>query len=299
MPSQEHQTIVDMLRTMAAAAPDTSPTVEERRATYEMVASAYPVPDDVEVASVDAGGVACDWVAAPGVDPARVVQYLHGGGYGIGSRTTHRELASRISRASGARVLVVEYRLAPEHAFPAAVDDSVAVYRWLLGEGVEPARLVIGGDSAGGGLAVATLIALRDAGEPLPAAGVCLSPWFDLELTGESMTSKADADPVVTFAGLKEWADNYLRGQDARQPLASPLYADLAGLPPLLVQVGTAEVLLDDAARFADRAREAGTSIDFERYDDLIHIFQQLAATAPEAEDAVASIGRFVRARVV
>ena len=299
MPSPEHQTVVDMLRAMAAAAPEASPTIEERRAAYEMIAAAFPVPDDIEVTPVTAGGVACDWVVAPGADPARVVQYLHGGGYGIGSRTTHRQLASRISRVSGARVLVVEYRLAPEHTFPAPVDDAVAVYRWLLGEGVEPARLVIAGDSAGGGLTIATLLALREAGEPLPAAGVCLSPWFDLEMTGESMTSRADADPVVTYAGLKEWADNYLRGQDPRQPLASPLYADLAGLPPLLVQVGTAEVLLDDATRLAERAREAGVPVELEQYDELIHIFQQLAATSPEAEDAVGRIGQFVRSRVV
>jgi acetyl esterase/lipase len=264
----------------------------------ETVSAIFPVPDDVTCEPVDAGGVAAEWIAAPGTDAERMIYYLHGGGYAMGSIKTHREMVSRISRASGARALAIDYRLAPENPFPAAVEDATTAYRWLLSAGVDPARVVIAGDSAGGGLTVATLVALRDAGDPLPAAAVCLSPWVDMEALGESMTTKAEADPSVRREDVLEGAQAYLNGADPRTPLAAPLYADLTGLPPLLIQVGTAEVLLDDSTRLAERARSAGVDVTLEPWDDMIHVWQSVAAILPEGQQAIDRIGEFVREHV-
>jgi monoterpene epsilon-lactone hydrolase len=293
MPSQQLQTVIQMLR--SAPRPE---TVEERRAAMESLAAIAPIPDDVQCQPVDAGGVPGEWISAPGADVERVILYLHGGGYSIGSVKTHRELVSRIARASGARALAIDYRLAPEHPFPAAVEDSTAAYRWLLSTGADPARLVIAGDSAGGGLTVATLVALRDAGDPLPAAAVCLSPWVDMEGIGESMTTKADLDPMVTREDLLEGAKMYLGDADPRTPLAAPLYADLAGLPPLLIQAGTAETLLNDSTRLADRARSAGVDATLEVWDDMIHVWQAFALMLPEGQLAIDRIGEFIQEHV-
>lgn len=290
MASAELQTVINLIRSRPV--PETPPTFQERRAGMESTAA--PVPDDVTVERVDAGGVAADWVSAPGADASKAVLYLHGGGYVIGSAVTHRELASRVSRASGARVLVVDYRLAPEHPFPAAVDDAVAAYRWMLGQGIAPSAAAIAGDSAGGGLAVATLLALRDAGDSLPATAVCISPWVDLEMAGDSMTSRAELDPMVQKPTLTEMAAAYLGGADAKSPLASPLHAELGGLPPLLVMVGTSETLMDDAVRLAEKARAAGVEVTYEPWEDMIHIWPMFAIM-PEAIQATDRIGAFLK----
>jgi len=244
--------------------------------------------------TVDAGGVPAEWVSTPGVVEERVVYYLHGGGYVMGSISTHREMASRLSRAASARILLIDYRLAPGNPFPAAVEDSVCGYNWLLSIGVNPDRVAIAGESAGGGLTVATLVALRDAGEPLPSVAVPVSPWVDMEALGESMTTKADVDPMVSREEILMLAETYLGGADPRTPLAAPLYADLRGLPPLLIQVGTAERLLDDAIRLAERARSAGVHVVLEPWEDMIHMwhfFQML----PEGQQAIDRIGEFIR----
>jgi len=178
------------------------------------------------------------------------------------------------------------------------VEDSTAAYRWLLSTGVDPDRLVIAGDSAGGGLTVATLVALRDAGEPLPAAVVCLSPWVDLEQVGESMTTKAEADPMIQREAGLQWAKAYLGDAHPRTPLAAPLYADLTGLPPLLIQVGTEEALLDDATRLAERAKSAGVDVELEVWDDMIHVWQFFAEMLPEGQQAIDRIGEFIRKHV-
>ena len=272
-------------------------SIEEQRAQMEVGLTQFQLPTDVSCDPVDAGGVPAEWIATPGVVAERVICYLHGGGYVLGSINTHREMVSRLSRAAGARVLILDYRLAPENPFPAAVDDSLAAYRWLLSVGVDPARLVIAGESAGGGLTVATLVALRDAGDPLPRAGICLSPWVDLECLGESMVTKAEIDPVATRDGTLMLAKAYLGNTDPRTPLASPLYADLTGLPPLLIQVGTAECLFDDAARLADRARAAGVDVILEPWDDMIHMWHMFAAMLPEGQQAIDRIGEFIRQR--
>lgn len=290
--SPQLQTIIQTLR---AQPRDDNRSFEEIRAGFEELAQMFPVAADVEHKPVDAGGVPAEWVAAPGAAADRVIFYLHGGGYTIGSLNTHRDLVGRISRASGARALSVDYRLAPEHPFPAAVDDSVEAYRWLLAQGVPPAGIIIAGDSAGGGLTIATLVALRVAGVTLPAAAVCLSPWTDLEGTGESMKTKAEVDPIVWFDLLSKMAQAYLGNAAPRTPLASPLYADLSGLPPTLVQVGTAEVLLDDSTRLAERAKAAGWDVTLEAWDEMIHVWQIFAAMLPEAQQAIDRIGQYVR----
>jgi acetyl esterase/lipase len=288
--------IVDMMRARPAN-PDA--TIEELRQGFESVTQLLPLAPDVRVERAEAGGIPAEWVAAPGAAAERVVLYLHGGGYAIGSVNTHRELASRLSRASGARALTIDYRLAPEHPHPAAVDDAVAAYHWLLDEaGIAPGRIVVAGDSAGGGLTVATLLAVRDAGLPAPAAGVCISPWVDLEGTGESMTTRADHDPIVQREGLRRMAEWYLGAAHPRTPLAAPLHADLEGLPPLLVQVGTAETLLDDAARLAARAKDAGVDVTYEPWEDMIHVWHLFAAMLPEGDEAIARIGAYVRERM-
>ncbi len=270
-------------------------TVEEFRVWYEQFTGQFQVPEDVVLEQVGAGGVSAEWISTPGVAEDRVVMYLHGGGYMIGSMRTHRSPLSYLSRASNARVLGLNYRLAPEHPFPAAVEDSVAAYRWLLEEGVSPRRIVIGGDSCGGGLTIATLVALKYFGYPLPAGGISHSGWTDLAHTGESFVTKAEADPLIDKEMLEGMAAAYLGDRSRTTPLASPYYADLTGLPPLLVQVGTAEVLLDDSLRLAERAKEAGVDVTLEVWDDMPHVWQAFVSFLPEARQALDSCGQFVK----
>ena len=293
MPSDQLQIVLQIVK----GRPKFEGTVQEQRALMETGAKAFPIPPDVTCEPVSAGGVPSEWVSAPGAEPGRVVMYLHGGGYTLCSINTHREMIARIARASAARALAVEYRLAPEHPFPAAIEDATAAYRWLIAQGTDPACLVIAGDSAGGGLTVATLLALRDAGDPLPAAAVCISPWTDMEGSGDSMRTKADEDPMVQPELLPPMAAAYLGGAEPRNPLASPIYADLRGLPPLLIQVGRAEVLLDDSTRLAERATGAGVEAELEVWDGMFHVWHTFAIILPEAQQAIDRIGEFVRQR--
>lgn len=271
-------------------------SVQEQRAFLDQAFGGIRLAEDITVQQVSANGIPAEWIAAPNAGSA-VVLYLHGGGYVIGSIASHRELVSRIARAAAARVLIIDYRLAPESPFPAAVDDAVSAYRFLLSQGVAAEQIAIAGDSAGGGLTLATLIALRDAGERLPACGVTLSAWTDLAITGESIESRAHLDPMVQKQGIAEMAGAYLVGADSQHPLASPLYADFTGLPPLLMQVGTAETLHDDTMRVADKARGAGVDVTVEAWEDMFHVFQSSAAALPEGQQAIEKIGAFVQAR--
>jgi acetyl esterase/lipase len=292
MSQQQLQTIVQMLK---ANPPNPSASFQEMRAGFEQLAGMSPVDADVKREDVQAGGVKAQWLSAPNAQQDRAILYLHGGGYVLGSIRTHAALAARISRASNARVLLIDYRLAPEHPFPAAVDDAVAAYRWMLAQGLKPARIAVAGDSAGGGLTVATLVKIRETNLPNPAAGVCLSPWVDLEGTGASMTSKAAVDPMVQKDGLLKMAKAYLGNNDARTPLAAPLHANLSGLPPLLIQVGTSETLLDDAARLAERAKKAGVNVSYEPWEGMIHVWHFFAGIVDEAQQAIDRIGAFVQ----
>ena len=272
-----------------------SGTIDGSRLALEEMMSQFPLDDDVVYTGVNAGGVAAEWISTQETVDERVMLYLHGGGYVVGSVRAYRGFLSRVSRATGARVLGLEYRLAPEFPFPAAVDDSVAAYRWLLSQGIDPGRIVIGGDSAGGGLTISTLVALRYLGEPMPSAGVCISPWVDLEGAGESMTSKAEVDPIVQKEMLEFMAHLYMGSRDRRTPLAAPLFADLRGLPPLLILVGTAETLLDDSTRLADRAKASGVTVKLDIWEDMIHVWPIFAPVLPEGQQAIERIGEFVR----
>ena len=269
--------------------------LEQFRVWYEELMSEFHVDEDIVCEPVGAGGVPAEWIYDPNAAADRVLLYLHGGGYMIGSMRTYRVPLSLLSRASGVRVLGLEYRLAPENPFPAAVEDSIAAYRWLLGQGIEPNKIAIAGDSCGGGQAVATLVALRYWGIPLPAAAVSHSGWTDLANTGESFITKAEEDPIIDRDMVDNMAMAYLGDTDRKTPLASPCYADLQGLPPLLVQVGTAEVLLDDSVKFAERAKAAGVDVTLEVWDDMPHVWWAFASFLPEGQQAIEHCGEFIR----
>lgn len=296
MASDVLKVIVQMMRAQRTGVPlELDPLVMRER--LERMSTLMQLPPDVVAEPTTVDGVPAEWVSTPEAHEDRAVLYLHGGGYVMGSLNSHRDLAGRVSRAAGARVLNLDYRLAPEHPHPAAVEDATAAYRALVADGYEPGDVAIAGDSAGGGLTVATLVTLRDQGDPLPAAGVCISPWVDLEGVGDSMTTKADVDPMVQRDPLVRMAGFYLGDLHPRTPLAAPLYADLAGLPPLLIQVGTAETLLDDSTRIAERARDAGVDVTLEVWDEMIHVFHAFAPILPEGQEAIDKIGEFLRTR--
>jgi acetyl esterase/lipase len=277
---------------------DSGSTIEQARVAMEdFAARQLPPPADTVIEPIVAGGVPAEWVWRAGTSGEPVTLYLHGGGYLVGSPRTHRELGARLAGAAGGRVLLLDYRLAPEPVCPAALEDAVAAYRWLLDEGVDARQIVMAGDSAGGGLALATLAAARDAGLPLPAAGVCLCPWTDLALTGASLTTRAALDPFLARDGLTQAAALCLGDLDPRDPRASPLYGDLSGLPPLLVQAGGADILHDDATRLAERACAAGVDVTLDVWDEMPHCWQGFAAVLPEGEQAVQQIGVFIRER--
>lgn len=269
-----------------------------QRQEWEQAAARAALPPGTQIAPVDMGGVAGEWVSRADSGHQSTLIFLHGGGYTSGSCVTHRELAARLCLASGVRVLLVEYRLAPEHPFPAAIEDATASYAWLLAQGGDPTKIAIGGDSAGGGLAAATLLRMRERDMPLPAAAVLLSPWLDLALAGESYQTRAALDPLCTHADLASAASHYLAGADPRSPLASPVYADLRGLPPLLIQVGDHEVLLSDSTQFAERAEVAGVDVTLEVWPELWHVWHAWAGELPEGQRAIDRIGAFVRQRI-
>jgi epsilon-lactone hydrolase len=269
----------------------------QRRKDIDARGLAYGLPDDVAVEKVSAGGVPAEWLSTPDAARDAAILYLHGGGYVIGSLDSHRHLAAEAGRAAGCVTLNLDYRLAPEHPFPAAVEDALAGYRFLLSSGFKPGRIVIAGDSAGGGLVVAAMLAIRDAGLIQPGGGWCLSPWVDMEASGASMTTRAAADPTVQKAGILDMAKTYLKGADPRSPLAAPIYADLAGLPPLLIQVGAAETLLDDALRLAGVAGAADVRVDLQVWPEMVHVWPLFYPELQAGRAALKEAGAWMRGR--
>ena len=254
----------------------------------------YP-PRDTQTITINAGGVSADRVITPASRSNRHVLYLHGGAYRLGAPSTYRHVTWRIASAAQARVLVIDYRLAPEHPFPAALEDAVSYYYWLLAEGADPRQIAVIGDSAGGGLALALLLKLRDSGLPLPAAAVVLSPWTDLALTGASLTLNAKFDAMVHAEDAPNFAADYLAGADPRHPYASPLYGDPTGLPPTLIQVGSDEVLRDDAVRMAERMQRAHCQAELQIWPRMPHVWHLFAPILPEAREAITEIGKFAQ----
>jgi len=270
-------------------------TIEQKRRHAATAARLVPKPPaGTETLAVDAGGVRADRVSTRLSECCRHILFLHGGGFIVGSPALYRHFTWRIASAARARVLSVDYRLAPEHPFPAALDDAVTAYRWLLADGAEPQRIAVMGDSAGGGLALSLLLRLRDESIRLPAAAVALSPWTDLALTGLSFKLNASADPLVSTEQARRFVDYYLAGADPRTPYASPLYGKPEGLPPTIIQVGSDEVLRDDAVRMADRMRAAGCRVELEIWPRMPHVWHLFAPVMPEARRAIERIGAFV-----
>lgn len=270
--------------------------IGERRRSFDAFVSVFPTAGDIAVEKVTANGVPAEWTSAPGADASRAVLYVHGGGYVIGSLDSHRHVASEIARDIGGRTLALHYRLAPENPFPAPVEDAVSGYRYLLAQGLKPSRIAIAGDSAGGGLVVAALIAIRDAGLPQPSCGWCISPWVDMEALGPSMTRLASTDPMVQKEPLLDMARLYLGGADPRSPLAAPIYADLRGIAPLLVQVGAAETLLDDATRLASAAGAADVAVTLEVWPEMVHVWHLFHPRLKAGRRAITAGARYVRA---
>jgi len=244
---------------------------------------------------VSAGGVDGEWIAGSNAHDDKAILYFHGGGFRLGSVSSHRELIARIADASGCRVLAINYGLAPEHRFPAPLEDAIAAYGWMLDKGLSPENIAFAGDSAGGNLVLAAMLSLRERA-PLPAAAVLMSPWTDLAASGASYVNRADADPIHGRPMILALAKNYLgRDGDPFHPMASPLYAELAGLPPLLIQVGDRETVLDDSVMFADKARAAGIDVELQIWDGMIHVFQMFASELAEARQAIDSIAKFLK----
>jgi epsilon-lactone hydrolase len=286
------------VRALLARGRPTAGTFAERRARWTATFRDFcPVPAGTSVTPWQDETVGGEWVCAAGANQARdrVLLHFHGGGYTAGSAEAYRGLAARLSAACARPVLAVDYRLAPEHPFPAALDDCVAAYRWLVRtEGVAPADIVLAGDSAGGNFMIAAMLRLRGAGEPLPAAAVGLSAQFDMSLSGESVSARAQRDPMISPGSIRACAAAYVGAADPRDPLVSPLFAELGGLPPLLLQVGSEEMLRDDTARMAAKARAAGVDATDEEWPGMIHVWHMFSDRLAEAREALARIGAFV-----
>jgi acetyl esterase/lipase len=266
----------------------------ERRQRLDDFGRALGAPDDATLEPIAIGGVAAEWSTTPQADPARAVLYLHGGGYMAGSVVSHRYVAVEIGRAAKARTLALDYRRAPEHPYPAQLEDALAAYRYLRDQGFAAGSIAVGGDSAGGNLALALMVALRERGLPLPCCGWLVSPWTDLTASGATMQSKADADPMISRPYLLELAQAFVGGRQLADPLISPQFADLTGLPSLLIQVGSDETLLDDAVALAGRTGAAGVAVTLEIWPEMIHAFPMFFPRVAASRRATAQAGAFV-----
>ncbi len=271
---------------------------EQRTRLDELARRGIRLPRGVTVCGISVNGIHSEWIEPVSMEKERVMLYLHGGGYCICSLDTHRGLVSRLVLASQARALTPAYRLAPEHPFPAALEDALATYRWLLQKGTPPNRIAIGGDSAGGGLALATAVSLRDDNEPLPAALFLLSPWTDLTFSGESMHTRQEVDPIFQSGNRLSYHPPYIGSDSPSNPLISPLLADLRGLPPTIVHVGNDEILLDDSTRLEKKMKAAGVEVEIKVWEGMWHVFQAFAPFAPEGQLSIDEFGVFVKKHI-
>jgi acetyl esterase/lipase len=285
----------ELERLFANRKPDGRP-IEQRRREWEAETRLHVLPKGSRFSPVNADGISCEWMEMPRVSRERVFLFLHGGAYISGSPRTHRRLAAHLSRACHMRLLVPEYRLAPEQPFPAGVKDALQVYRWLLQQGYTEDNIVIGGDSAGGGLALSTLLGLKMAGVKMPRAAILLAPWTDLTVSSQTYRTLRKFDPIITQEGLREAAEWYAGTRDPAEPLLSPLFADLSGLPPMLVHAASDEVMVDDSRLFAERAREHGVDVTLKVFDGLWHVFHASGIEIPESRQAIDEIGAYLRA---
>lgn len=286
---------IDVVRALLGARPRPVGWAE-RRQRIDEVGSVWPVAADVALEPVDIGGVPGEWSIVPGSDPSRVLVYFHGGGYCSGSIVSHRRLVTEVGRAAGLRTLAIDYRLAPEHPFPAALEDALTTWHWLRGQGIAAGRIAVGGDSAGGNLTVVLINALREAGEQLPGCAWLVSPWTDLTMSGDTLATRDEVDPLIHKAYLEELAAAYLSGGiGPADPRVSPLFADLRGLPPVLVQVGSDETLLADATRFAAAAGAAEVPVTLQIWPRMIHAWPMWNARLEAGRSALADAGAFMR----
>ena len=286
---------IAVIRARLAASPRPA-DLAARRARVDALGAGYGLPDDVAVQPAKLRDVPAEWTATPAADRDRVILFLHGGGYVSGSLESHRHAVAQAGREAGTRTLALAYRLAPEHPFPTALGDALAGYRFLLESGFAPGRIALAGESAGGGLALAVVLTLRARGLPLPACLWLSSPWTDLALTGVSLDTKAAVDPLLSRVYLAELAAAYLNGADPGDPLVSPIRADLAGLPPMLIQVGSAETLLDDALRLAGVAAAADVAVELQVWPHMIHAWHLFYPEVAAGRRSLASAGRYIRA---
>ena len=299
MPSDAYNAAAAAIRQqMQQANAGPPPDLETTRAGFEASYSSRPIPDGVSVAPVDAGGVPAEWVTPPEVEGNRTIIYLHGGGYVVGNLNTHRHVVSRLAVAAKARLLNVDYRLAPENPFPAALDDAMAAWQWHLANGGEPAHTAISGDSAGGGLTIALCMKLRDEGLEQPACAAPISPWTDLTFSGDSMTERAERDPMLSGGdALHGMVMAYAQSVDAADPYISPVFGKFEDLPPMMIQVGTEEVLYDDSTRVVEGIESASGSVEFRPWQDMMHVWHLLAGVAPEAEEGIAELAAYIAER--
>ena len=277
---------------------NTSSTVQKQRKAFERFSNFSILPKKTKIQQLQIGKIDAEWISVGTPLENYVILYLHGGAYCIGSSNTHRELAARISKASKIKTLLINYRLAPEHPYPAAIEDVVFTYDWLLKNGFLSNNVIIIGDSAGGGLAISALVKLRDLGAPIPAAAVCISPWTDLQLTGDSIQTHTQKDPFLTHQWLQLMARHYAANNDIQTPFISPQNADLSMLPPLLIQVGSDEILLSDSIRLAERAREAGVDSTLDVWENMWHVWHFFVGKMPEANCAINRICNFIHEHI-
>jgi monoterpene epsilon-lactone hydrolase len=284
-------------QTLFAHIPQGELSLAKVRQGFEKLMADFPAASDVHFTQISIGKLTAAWVHAPGCTKDRVILFFHGGGFISGSFTSHQDLIGHLAQATGCYVLAVDYRLAPEYPFPAALEDALIAYEFLLKQKISPTQIFVAGSSAGGGLALSLLLKLIDRKEVLPRAAICICPWVDLAMTGKTLDTNEGKD-LIQKDRIKKAADTYLQGHNPQDPLASPLYGSLKGLPPLLIQTGTRELFLDEIERFAKKAQECGVKVNLQRFDEMIHTWHLFASQIPEAVEAFENIAEFVRGEI-